>query len=60
MIGGLQIRALSRELVDSGKLKAKDFHDAVLREGSIPVELLRAKLIRQELARDFTSTWKFY
>jgi len=60
MIGGLQIRALSRELVDSGKMKAKDFHDAVLQEGSIPVELLRAKLIRQELARDFTSTWKFY
>jgi len=60
MIGGLQIRALSRELVDSGKMKAKDFHDAVLREGSIPVELLRAKLIRQELERDFTSTWKFY
>lgn len=60
LIGGLQIRALSRELVDSGRMKAKDFHDAVLREGSIPVELLRAKLIKQDLTRDFKSIWKFY
>jgi uncharacterized protein (DUF885 family) len=60
LIGGLQIRALSRELVDSGKMTAKAFHDAVLREGSIPVELLRAKLTDQDLNPDFTSKWKFY
>jgi len=60
MIGGLQIRALSRELVDSGKMTPRDFHDAVLRQGSIPVEMLRAKLIGQKLERDFRSMWKFY
>ena len=60
LIGGLQIRALSRELVDSGKMSPKDFHDAVLRESSIPIELLRAKLIDQYLSPSFTSKWKFY
>ncbi|MGB2906373.1 MAG: DUF885 family protein, partial [Candidatus Aminicenantaceae bacterium] len=60
LIGGLQVRALSRELVDSGKMTAKEFHDAVLHEGSIPIELLRAKLIDQDLSLDFTSNWKFY
>jgi len=60
LIGGLQMRALSRELVDSGKMTARGFHDAVLREGSIPIELLRAKLIDQDISPDFTSKWKFY
>jgi uncharacterized protein (DUF885 family) len=60
LIGGLQVRALSRELVDSGKMTAKAFHDAALREGSIPIELLRAKMIEQDLDPNFTSRWKFY
>ena len=60
LVGGLQIRALSRDLVDSGKMTPKVFHDAMLLEGSIPVELVRAKLIDQELSPDFTSKWKFY
>lgn len=60
LFGGLQVRALSRELVDSGKMTAKAFHDAALREGSIPIELLRAKLTGQELSPDFSPQWKFY
>lgn len=36
------------------------FHDAVLKENRIPIEMLRAILTRQPLARDFVSTWKFY
>jgi uncharacterized protein (DUF885 family) len=60
MIGGLQIRALSRELVDSGTMTAKAFHDAMLLENSIPIELLRAKMINQDLSPDFSSKWKFY
>ena len=60
LFGGLQVRALSRELVDSGKMTARAFHDAALREGSIPVELLRAKMTGQELSPDFKAQWKFY
>jgi uncharacterized protein (DUF885 family) len=60
LIGGLQFRALSREILDSGKMTPKDFHDAALLENSIPVELLRAKLTGQKLRPEFTSKWKFY
>ncbi len=60
LVGGLQIRALSRELVDSGKMTAKAFHDAALLENSIPIELLRAKLINQKLSPEFIPKWKFY
>ena len=60
LLGGLQIRALHRELVDSGKMTERAFHDTLLRENSIPIELMRADLTGQKLARDFHSTWRFY
>ncbi len=59
MIGGLQIRALYRELVDSGRMSPRAFHDAVLRENSLPIELIRARLTGTELGRDFHPTWRF-
>jgi len=60
MLGGLQFRALHRELVQSGQRTNRAFHDAILRENSIPVELVRAKLTNQELTRDTRSSWRFY
>lgn len=60
MIGGLQFYALKNELVDSHKMTYRQFHDAVLKEHSIPVELLRATLISQPLKKDFKSCWRFY
>jgi uncharacterized protein (DUF885 family) len=59
MIGGLQIYELRKELVDSGKMSEKDFHDRVLKENSIPIEILRAILLGQELREDFRSGWRF-
>jgi uncharacterized protein (DUF885 family) len=59
MIGGLQFRALRHELVDSGRMTERDFHDAGLRNGRIPVEMIRALLTRQPLARDYSTQWKF-
>ena len=60
MLGGLQIRGLRRELVDSGRMTEKRFHDAILRQNAIPIELIRAALTKQKLARDFKSGWRFY
>lgn len=60
MLGGLQIRSLRRELVDTGKMNERAFHDAVLKQNSIPIELLRAALTYQPLTRDFKPSWKFY
>ncbi len=60
LLGGLQFRALYRELVESGRMSARAFHDAILRENRIPVEIVRAILTRQTLSRDFRSSWRFY
>jgi uncharacterized protein (DUF885 family) len=60
MVGGLQFYQLHHQLVDSGKMSDKAFHDAILHENAIPVELVRAILTNQKLSRDFKTEWKFY
>jgi uncharacterized protein (DUF885 family) len=60
MMGALQFYALKKELVDSGKMSYKQFHDAVMAENSMPVELLRALLTNQPLSRNYNTQWKFY
>jgi uncharacterized protein (DUF885 family) len=60
MTGGLQFYALKHELVDSGKMTYRQFHDAVLQENMMPVEMVRAILMNQPLTRDFKSSWRFY
>jgi hypothetical protein len=60
MVGGLQFYALKKELVDNKKITLKQYHDAILQENALPVEMLRAILIKQNLTRDFKTQWKFY
>jgi len=60
MLGGLQIRAMRKELVDSGKMTNKEFHDQILQQNSIPIEMVRAALSNAPLTRDFKAEWKFY
>jgi uncharacterized protein (DUF885 family) len=59
MMGGLQFRALHHELVDSGKMTNRQFHDAILQGGNMPVEMVRARLIKQRLTREYKPQWKF-
>ena len=60
MMGGLQIRSLARELVDTRKLTPKEFHDRILRANSMPIEMLRALLTNGPLARDSRAAWRYY
>jgi uncharacterized protein (DUF885 family) len=60
MLGALQFRALRAELVGTGKMTNRAFHDAILQGNSIPVEMVRAGLTDQPLTRDYTTRWKFY
>jgi uncharacterized protein (DUF885 family) len=60
MLGALQFRALHRELVGSGKMTDREFHDTILRLGSMPVEMVRASLTGQRLDQGFSSSWRFY
>jgi hypothetical protein len=60
MLGALQFYALHKELVDSGKMTNRAFHDAMYREGNIPIEMLRLALNGQKVARDYQTSWRFY
>ncbi len=59
MLGGLQFRALHAELVGSGRMTNRQFHDAVLMGGRMPVEMVRARLTAQPLSREFRTGWRF-
>jgi hypothetical protein len=58
MWGGFQFRALYTELVESGRMTAREFHDAVLKGGRMPVEMVRARLTDQPLTRDHEARWR--
>lgn len=60
MLGGLQIRALHAEMVGEGKMTERAFHDRLLREGSIPIELIRAALRGDRISKDHVASWRFY
>ncbi len=60
MLGGLQLRALHHELVvASRQMTERQFNDAVLTRNAIPVELIRASLLRTPLTRDSRPAWRF-
>jgi hypothetical protein len=60
LMGALQFRAMHHELVDSHRMTDRQFHDAILQEGAMPIELLRADLENLKLTPDFKTNWKFY
>ena len=59
MMGGLQLRALYKEVVETKKMTDKEFHDAFLKENTIPIEMFRAILTNKKLTEDFKTSWRF-
>lgn len=59
MLGGLQLRTLYQDLTGPGKLSPKAFHDAVLREGAIPLEMIRVALKGEKMPRNWVPGWRF-
>jgi uncharacterized protein (DUF885 family) len=59
MLGGLQLRALYKELVMSGKMKDREFHDALYRGGPMPIAMVRARIAGTPLTRDGAAPWRF-
>lgn len=59
-LGAMQLYALRQEVLSKGILGEKEFHDRVLKANQMPIELLRALILGEDLSRDFKSTWKFY
>ncbi len=59
LLGGLQLYSLHKELVGGGKMSEAEFHGAVLRENTMPIELLRASLLGLPLSPGSKPAWKF-
>lgn len=59
MLGGMQFYVLHHELVKSGKMSAREFHDRILRGNRIPVEMVRAEISDVPLTRDYETNWRF-
>jgi len=59
MLGAMQIRALYAQQVTGGKMSEKQFHDEILKGGTMPIEMVRALLAHEKLARDFKAAWRF-
>jgi len=60
MLGGLQFRALHEDLVTSGRMTEREFHDTILQNNSMPVEMVRALLMNSLPPPDFKAIWRFY
>ncbi len=59
MLGGLELRALHHELVDSKKMTEREFHDAVLQGGAMPIAMVRARLTKMSFGREGPAPWRF-
>ncbi len=60
MLGGLQFRELRRELVESGRMGEREFHDAVLKGGPMPVSMVRDRLRGEVPDAPLAPHWRFY
>lgn len=59
MLGGLQIRRMHEDSVQTGRQTNRQFHDAILQEHAMPIEVLRLALGDQPLRKDQEPEWKF-
>lgn len=59
MIGALEFYAMREEMVDSGKMTEKEYHDLIMSQNAMPVEILRAKVTGQPLKKDHKASWRF-
>ncbi len=59
MIGALEIYSMRKEMVDSGKMPEKQFHDLIMTQNAMPIEILRAKVTGKPLDKNHKASWRF-
>lgn len=61
MLGALELIRLRKEALEGGMFKNdRQFNDAVMKSNCMPIELMRALLLKLELKPDYKPKWKFY
>jgi hypothetical protein len=58
LLGGLQVRALHREMVGGGKMSQREFHDRFLHENCMPIGVLHAVMNNEEVTEATVSGWR--
>lgn len=58
MMGGLQFYALRNEILAKGWTE-REYHDRVMHEGSMPIEILRNLLLELPVSESYKAKWKF-
>jgi uncharacterized protein (DUF885 family) len=59
LVGAKQFWAMRQELVVTGKMSERQFHDMILKESHMPVDMVRAAITDSKLTRDYVTNWKF-
>ena len=59
LLGGLQLRGMRKEMVDSHALTNRQFHDEIMRQGNMPIALLRLAVTKMKLTPDMDINYKF-
>jgi hypothetical protein len=59
LLGGMQLRALHREVVESGRMTNRAFHDHILKHGRMPIEMVRHSVLGEAPPRDGVARWRF-
>ncbi|SHG16180.1 protein of unknown function [Arenibacter palladensis] len=60
LTGGRQFYALHKELVESGKLTNREFHDRIITMNAMPVEMIKAIMTDGKININYKAQWKFY
>jgi uncharacterized protein (DUF885 family) len=60
MLGGLQLRALQRQIQAERKMPLREFHDEILRQNQMPIAVLRAVLLGLSVDDASIRGWRFY
>lgn len=58
LVGGLQFYALRNELIKQGWTE-KEYHDSVMKENRMPIEILRLLLMDKDFSKGYKTQWKF-
>jgi uncharacterized protein (DUF885 family) len=59
LLGALQLLDLHKELVESGKMTDRAFHDAVVQANNMPIVMIRAIVTNEKLTPDWKPNWRF-